>query len=78
MFLSPIFNTTSHKDSRPIGLLKLAKIISKQINIGYFINKVYILGGINTENLKKIQNTSFLSSKIQGFGAIDYFKSVLK
>lgn len=73
VFLSPIFKTTSHIEAKVLGLTKLAKIASKYKNQSYNNQNLFVLGGINTQNLKKIQHINKQTKKISGFGGIDYF-----
>lgn len=60
-FISPIFKTTSHQDSRILGKIQFLKILGKNHNI-------LPLGGINNKNIAFIKKSGAL-----GFGAIDYF-----
>lgn len=70
LFISPIFPTTSHNNSKTIGITKLAKISLKYKNLAYNTPKLFALGGISKTNIKKIKKT-----QISSFGAIDYFSS---
>jgi thiamine-phosphate pyrophosphorylase len=70
VFLSPIFKTSSHQNQRPLGLfnyLKIAKIFNKKIAK----NNFFPLGGINLQNLRRLNKIN-----ISGFGAIDFFKNL--
>jgi len=68
LFLSPIFTTSSHNSAKIFGFLNLAKITSKHKKYGYVTNRLYALGGVRSDNLKKLRKIN-----ITGFGAIDYF-----
>jgi thiamine-phosphate pyrophosphorylase len=68
IFISPIFPTTSHVDTKFLGIKNLAKISLKTKNSFYFPPKLYALGGINSKNLQQIRKLG-----IAGFGAIDLF-----
>jgi thiamine-phosphate pyrophosphorylase len=61
VFLSPVFKTTSHLESKPIGLVRFL-LISK-----LFKNKVYPLGGVNPKNLG-------LFNTLKKFAGISFFK----
>jgi thiamine-phosphate pyrophosphorylase len=61
VFLSPVFKTTSHLESKPIGLVRFL-LISKLFN-----NKVYPLGGVTPKKL------GFFST-LKKFAGISYFK----
>lgn len=70
VFLSPVFTTSSHKNKKPLGLfnyLKIAKIFNKKIAK----NNFFPLGGINLQNLRRLNKIN-----ITGFGAIDFFKNL--
>ena len=70
VFLSPIFKTSSHKNQRPLGLfyyLKIVKVFNKKSDKNIF----FPLGGIDLQNLRRLNNI-----KILGFGAIDFFKNL--
>ena len=71
IFISPIFATTSHAETKIIGLRNLRKIslISKKQN--YLHNKIYALGGINSENIKSLRKLD-----ISGFAGINLFKNL--
>ncbi len=64
IFISPIFETTSHGGQKTIGLKNLAKIAVKSKNDNY----LYALGGINSTNIKSLRKLG-----LSGFGAIDFF-----
>lgn len=64
-FLSPIFTTTSHKEQKPLGIDYL-KELTEENNI-----KICPLGGINMENIKKLQHLN-----ISGIAGIDLFKDL--
>lgn len=68
IFISPIYPTTSHNSSKIFGTTKLAKISLKCKKLAYNQPKLYALGGISKNNIKKIRKT-----KVSSFGAIDYF-----
>lgn len=68
LFISPIFQTTSHFDTKPFGIKNLAKIALKTKNSLYFSPTLYALGGINLKNLQQVRKLG-----ISGFGAIDLF-----
>jgi thiamine monophosphate synthase len=70
IFLSPIFTTTSHADTKTVGLINLAKIAFKNRNSNYFAPQFYALGGINSQNIMSLRKLP-----IYGFGAIDFFKT---
>lgn len=80
VFIAPIFKTSSHPLQEPIGLLKLSRMINQNHKIKSLKNiKLYALGGINYQNIKKItkfkqKNQSVKSISFSGFGAIDFFK----
>lgn len=65
LFISPIFPTTSHENTKPRGILYLAKIVTKYKNIF----PIYALGGVNHNNIKSLRKLG-----IAGFGAINFFK----
>jgi len=70
VFLSPIFKTSSHQNQRPLGFfnyLKIAKIFNQKIAK----NNFFPLGGINLQNLRRLNKIN-----ISGFGAIDFFKNL--
>ena len=70
VFLSPIFKTSSHQNQRPLGLfnyLKISKIFNQKISK----NNFFPLGGINLQNLRRLNKIN-----ITGFGAIDFFKNL--
>ena len=69
LFISPIFPTTSHVNTKNLGLKNLAKISFQTKNRSYFAPNIYALGGVNLENLKSLRKLP-----IQGFGAIDLFQ----
>ena len=69
--ISPIFETTSHKDSKIIGTINLAKIVRNFQKFNFCKKKLYALGGINSTNIKKVR-----MSKVDSFGAIDYFNKL--
>jgi thiamine-phosphate pyrophosphorylase len=69
LFISPIFLTTSHPNTKNLGLKNLAKISFKTKNQPYSAINIYALGGVNLENLKSLRKLP-----INGFGAIDLFK----
>jgi len=63
IFLSPIFRTSSHPYSRPLGTIKFG-LIARQ-----FSKPVIALGGINKNNIKKLKNLP-----IEGVAGIDFLK----
>ena len=63
IFLSPIFRTSSHPNSRPLGTIKFG-LIARQ-----FSKPVIALGGINKNNIKKLKNLP-----IEGVAGIDFLK----
>ena len=63
IFLSPIFRTSSHPYSRPLGIIKFG-LIARQ-----FSKPVIALGGINKNNIKKLKNLP-----IEGVAGIDFLK----
>ncbi len=69
LFITPIFPTTSHPNTKNLGLKNLAKISFKTKNQPYSAINIYALGGVNLENLKSLRKLP-----INGFGAIDLFK----
>jgi len=72
LFFSPVFSSTTHKNSKSIGFynfIKFRKIISDKCRIN---NEVIApLGGINLQNLQRLNNI-----KITKFGAIDFFNNL--
>lgn len=70
IFLSPIFRTDSHPDTKTIGLRQLAKISLKTKNSTYCHSNLYALGGINCQNISAIRKLN-----LAGFGAINLFNS---
>ena len=66
-FISPAFATSSHKGQKPLGIKNLAKI-SFQKERSLYPSKLYVLGGINKNNITSIRKLGF-----SGFGAIDLF-----
>jgi thiamine monophosphate synthase len=68
-FISPIFESSSHKNTKYLGNLNLAKIAFQKRKLIFYPLKLYSLGGINLKNIKKI-----IKSNSCGFGAIDLFK----
>lgn len=70
LFISPIFLSTSHPNTKNLGLKNLAKISFKTKNQPYFAPNIYALGGVNLENLKSLRKLP-----IHGFGAIDLFQT---
>lgn len=64
IFLSPIFPTTSHKDSPTLGLKNLRKIVTKNKSKSL----ICALGGVNYNNIRQLRK-----NKISSFGAIDFF-----
>lgn len=70
LLISPIFKTSSHENSKTIGIINLAKIVQNFQKFNFCDAKLYALGGINEKNIKKIKRT-----KVDSFGAIDYFNN---
>ena len=68
IFISPIFPTTSHLNTKNMGLKNLAKISLKTKNINYLKTAVYALGGINESNILSIRKLN-----LAGFAAISLF-----
>jgi thiamine monophosphate synthase len=68
IFISPIFPTTSHLNTKNIGLKNLAKISLKTKSTPYCKSSFYALGGINSQNLSSIRKLN-----LAGFGAISLF-----
>lgn len=68
IFISPIFPTTSHLNTKNIGLKNLAKISLKTKSTPYCESSFYALGGINSQNLSSIRKLN-----LAGFGAISLF-----
>lgn len=66
IFISPIFPTSSHKETKSLGLQYLAKIITKNRNS----LPIYALGGVNSTNLKSLKKLG-----LAGFGAINFFQT---
>lgn len=64
VFISPIFSTSSHQDTKSLGLLYLAKILAKNRKT----LPIYALGGVNSSNIKALKKLG-----ITGFGAINFF-----
>ena len=63
IFLSPIFKTTSHPRSEPLGISRfnfLKKHFSTKLEL-------YALGGINENNLKKIYNSNIFAFGLKSF-----------
>jgi thiamine monophosphate synthase len=69
LFISPVFPTTSHVNSKAIGLKKLAQISFKNESSNYLPARIYALGGVNSKNIQAIRKLG-----LAGFGAIDFFK----
>lgn len=68
IFISPIFSTKSHLNTKNIGLKNLAKISLKTKSAPYCESSFYALGGINSQNLSSIRKLN-----LAGFGAISLF-----
>ncbi len=68
IFISPIFPTTSHLNTKNMGLKNLAKISLKTKSTPYCESSFYALGGINSQNLSSIRKLN-----LAGFGAISLF-----
>ena len=72
VFISPIFPTTTHLNTKNIGLKNLAKFSLKSKSDIYFKSKLYALGGINSTNLTSIRKLG-----LSGFAAISLFSKNL-
>ncbi len=72
VFISPIFPTSSHLNTKALGLQNLAQIYLKSKSKFYSPTRFYALGGINKDNLTSIRKLG-----ISGFAAIDLFKKTL-
>ena len=68
IFISPIFPTTSHLNTKNMGLKNLSKISLKTKSTPYCESSFYALGGINSQNLSSIRKLN-----LAGFGAISLF-----
>lgn len=72
IFISPIFPTLSHLNTKNIGLKNLSKISLKTKNNIYGKNRfspaIYALGGINQSNISAIRKFN-----LSGFAAISLF-----
>ena len=68
IFISPIFPTTSHLNTKNMGLKNLAKISLKTKSTPYCESSFYALGGINSQNLSSIRKLN-----LAGFGTISLF-----
>lgn len=62
LFLSPIFMTKSHENSRPLGLQRLAK------SCKYSSKPIFALGAVNSNNISKV-----LKNNAGGFAGIEIF-----
>ena len=62
VFISPIFETSSCKTKKPVGLTRLS-FLSRSLRC-----EIGVLGGINIKNLKK-----FRKKKISHIGGVDIF-----
>ena len=72
LFISPVFATTSHQNSKFLGFynfIKFRRIINKKFKIDLL--NIAPLGGINLQNLRRLNNI-----KIAKFGAIDFFSDL--
>jgi len=69
IFISPIFKTTSHLNSKIFGINNLKKIIkiAKQYRVK---SSIFALGGVAKGNLKLIRKM-----QLNGIGAIDFFNT---
>lgn len=65
IFISPIFPTTSHSNSKSFGLNNLRKIVAKNKKPNQIIAA---LGGVKYDNIRGLRKI-----KIGSFGAIDLF-----
>ncbi len=70
VFFSPVFKTSSHENQRPLGLFNYSKI-SKIFNKKIAKNNFFPLGGIDLQNLRRLNKIH-----IAGFGAIDFFNNL--
>ncbi len=68
IFLSPIFPTTSHLQTKALGIKNLAKISFKTKSNFYFRPKLYALGGITPHNIASVRKLG-----LSGFAAISLF-----
>ena len=66
IFISPIFPTSSHQETKSLGIQYLAKIITKNRNA----LPIYALGGVNSTNIKSLKKLG-----LAGFGAINFFQT---
>ncbi len=69
VFISPIFPTTSHINTKTLGIKNLAKITLKTKSKTYCKTSICALGGIDKNNIISIRKLR----KISGFGAISLF-----
>lgn len=72
IFISPIFPTTSHLNTKALGLINLAKIHLKSKSTSYSASRFYALGGINSKNLLSVRKLG-----LSGFAAISLFLNTL-
>jgi len=63
IFLSPIFKTTSHPRSKPLGISRF-NFLKKHFDTKI---ELYALGGINENNLKKIYNSNIFAFGLKSF-----------
>jgi len=70
VFLSPIFSTTTHNFVKTFGFYNFIKF-KKVAEYKFGINNILPLGGINLQNLARLNKI-----KIKGFGAIDFFNNL--
>jgi thiamine monophosphate synthase len=64
LIISPIYLTLSHAKSKPLGALKLFKIVNCSKN-----NNFIIMGGVSKERYKKIKKLDF-HNRLRGFASI--------
>jgi len=70
IFLSPIFPSTSHLNEKPLGFYAFLKF-RKLLHSKYNFTNIIALGGINLQNLSKLNIVN-----VKGFGAIDFFNNL--
>ena len=66
IFISPVFRTESHLETKPLGFIHLFKMIN-YVNF----NKFVALGGMNERRLKMLKKIDF-KGKIKGFAGIRF------
>ncbi len=70
IFISPVFPTTSHPNSKIIGIKKLASLAQhfQKLQKTHPKPQLYALGGINLSNIKSLKKLN-----LGGIGGIDIF-----